>query len=108
MRQAAEYDIRRPPEYYSKLAREGTKFSVDMIMNDLNEQMTIAESKIIDYALGLVDTADGIKVMEDYLFYGTQIQRNYCTLYFNRREDYQIVREAYDLGLIDAIQAFSR
>lgn len=104
----AEFEIRRPPQYYNVLAKEGTKNTIDEIMKDLNEQMTIAESKLIDYALGLIDMPDGIKVMEHYLFYGTQIQRNYCALYFNRREDFKIVREAYDKGLIDANQAFSR
>ena len=46
--------------------------------------------------------------MEHYLFHGTQIQRNYCTLYFGRRGEYLIVRKAYDAGIIDAKQAFSR
>lgn len=108
MRQFAEYDMRHPPGYYDKLAKEGTRISIDEIMKDLNWQMTLAESKLIDFALGLVDTPEGIRVMEDYLFHGTQIQRNYCTLYFNRREDFKIVREAYDQGLIDDKQAFSR
>lgn len=108
MQQVADHDVRRPPKYYSTLAIEGTKSAIDKIMEDLDEQMTIAESKIIDYALGLIDTPEGIGVMEDYLFHGTQIQRNYCTLYFGRRGDYHIVRKAYDQGLIDAKQAFSR
>lgn len=93
---------------YTELAREGTRASIDEIMTHLNMGMSIAESKIIDYALGLVDSEDGMKVMEDYLFRGTQIQRNYCTLYFIRREEYRLVRQAYDLGLIDYLQAFTR
>lgn len=108
MQQVEEHEGRRPPKYFRTLATEGTKSSIDTIMNDVNEQMTIAESKIIDYALGMIDSAEGIRVMESYLFQGTQIQRNYCTLYFSRRGDYQIVRKAYDQGLIDAKQAFSR
>jgi hypothetical protein len=95
-------------QYYIGLAKEGTKTSVGEIMKHLNESMTIAESKFIDYALGHVDNDEGIKVMEYYLFHGTQIQRNYCTLYFGRRGEYLIIREAYDKGLIDAKQAFSR
>ena len=39
---------------------------------------------------------------------GTQIQRNYASLYFNRLGERDIVREAYALGLIDEIQAFAR
>lgn len=77
-------------------------------MNDLNADMTIANSKLIDFALGHVDSEEGVKVMEYYLFHGTQIQRNYCTLYFGRRGEYPLIRKAYDKGLIDAKQAFSR
>ena len=70
--------------------------------------MTLAESKFIDFALGHVESDEGMKIMEYYLFHGTQIQRNYCTLYFGRRGEYLIIRKAYDTGLIDAKQAFSR
>lgn len=95
-------------EYYIKLAKEGSKASIDEIMRRLNQCATIAESKFIDFALGHIDSAEGMEVMKHYLFHGTQIQRNYCTLYFSRRDDYKLVREAYNKGLIDERQAFSR
>ena len=95
-------------QYYIRLAKEGTKASIDEIMKHLNVRMTIAESKFIDFALGHVESDEGMKIMEYYLFHGTQIQRNYCTLYFGRRGEYLIIRKAYDTGLIDAKQAFSR
>lgn len=95
-------------QYYITLAKEGTKTSIDKIMENLNENMTLAESKFIDFALGHVSSVEGIKIMEYYLFHGTQIQRNYCTLFFGRLGEYLIIREAYDKGLIDAKQAFSR
>jgi hypothetical protein len=38
-------------QYYITLAREGTKTSIDKIMENLNEKMTLAESKFIDFAL---------------------------------------------------------
>jgi len=95
-------------QYYICLAKEGTKESIDEIMRHLNMDMSIGESKFIDYALGLVENKAGIKIMEEYLFHGTQIQRNYCTLYFGRRGEYPIIRKAFDAGLIDARQAFSR
>lgn len=95
-------------QYYIDLAKKGTQDSIDEIMKHLNKNMTLAESKFIDFALGHIDNDDGIKIMEHFLFHGTQIQRNYCTLYFGRRGDYHIVRKAYDKGLIDAKQAFSR
>ncbi len=93
---------------YIALARAGTPESVGAIMLRLNPQMSLAESKLIDFALGHVASEQGVAVMETYLFHGTQIQRNYCTLYFGRRGDYDLVRRAYDLGLVDAKQAFSR
>lgn len=95
-------------QHYIELATIGTKTSISVIMKHLNNKMTIAESKIIDFALSHVCTEEGINIMEHYLFHGTQIQRNYCTLYFSRRGEYLLVRKAYDLGLIDAIQALSR
>jgi hypothetical protein len=95
-------------QYYITLAKEGTQASIGEIMKHLNKSMTLAESKFIDFALGHVDSDEGVKIMEYYLFHGTQIQRNYCTLYFGRRGEYLIIRKAYDEGLIDAKQAFSR
>jgi len=95
-------------QYYIRLAKEGTKISIDIIMKHLNAEMTLAESKFIDFALGHIESNEGLKIMEFYLFHGTQIQRNYCTLYFGRRGEYLIIRKAYDEGLIDAKQAFSR
>jgi hypothetical protein len=95
-------------QYYIRLAKEGTEKTISEIMKDLNADMTLAESKLIDFALGHVESDEGLNIMEYYLFHGTQIQRNYSTLYFGRRGEYLIIRKAYDKGLIDAKQAFSR
>jgi len=94
--------------YYVNLAEEGTKNSIDKIMKDLNIKMTLAESKFIDFALGKIENEEGIEAMTYYLFNGTQVQRNYCALYFGRRGEYFLIREAFDKGLLDAKQAFSR
>lgn len=95
-------------DYYIGLANSGTTQSIDNIMHDLNKDMSIAISKIIDYSLSLVCSYEGIKRLEFYLFNGTQIQRNYCALFFNRRGDWPLVKLAYEKGLIDYRQAFSR
>jgi len=95
-------------KHYIDLAKEGTEASIDEIMKSLNKRMTLAESKFIDFALGQIDTDEGVKTLEYYLFHGTQIQRNYCALYFGRRDEYLLLRKAYEEGLIDAKQAFSR
>ncbi|APV43926.1 hypothetical protein Dform_00571 [Dehalogenimonas formicexedens] len=95
-------------QYYINLAEHGTEFDIDLIMKDLDSNTTIIDSKFIDYALSLVKSAKGIEVIGEYLFKGTQIQRNYCTLFFNRRDDWPIVKKAFMMGLIDEIQAFSK
>jgi len=87
---------------------EGSRASIDEIMRRLNKRMTIAESKFIDFALSHIDSEEGAEVIKRYLFHGTQLQRNYCALYFSRLGEYPLVREAYDKGLVDAKQAFSR
>jgi len=93
---------------YIKLAKQGTKKSIDSIMQDLNIKSSLAQTKFIDYALSHIETVDGVDVMKHYLFYGTQMQRNYAALYFGRLGEYLLIREAYDKGLVDARQAFSR
>jgi hypothetical protein len=94
-----------------RLALNGTSNDVDLIMKDLNNDMTFADSRFIDYALSLVKSAEGVETISRYLFEGTQIQRNYCTLFFNRRcekGDWDMVKKAYTMGLIDEKQAFSK
>lgn len=100
--------ITKTISHYVSLAENGTKHSIDKIMQDLNRKMTLAQSKFIDYALGKIETQEGIDTMIYYLFHGTQVQRNYCALYFGRRGEYLLIRAAYDKGLLDAKQAFSR
>lgn len=90
------------------MAKSGTPVDIDAIMADINMDMSIAVSKIIDYSLSFVESEQGLERMAYYLFNGTQIQRNYCTLFFNRRGDWPIVKAAFEKGLIDEIQAFSR
>jgi pimeloyl-ACP methyl ester carboxylesterase len=93
---------------YTTLAKQGTEDSVSEILNRLRVDMSIAESKFIDYALGLVSSAEGARLLMHTLFNGNYIQRNYCALYFARRGEYPLLRKAYDLGLIDYPQLISR
>ena len=62
----------------------------------------------VDFALSLVEQPEGVSRMEHYLFHGTQIQRSYSSLFFNRRLDHNLVMRAYKEGAIDEIQAFAR
>ena len=89
-------------------AEHGSELDVDYIMSHLNKDSSLAMTKYVDYALSLVENLNGIKRLEHYLFYGTLIQRNYSSLFFNRRLDYEIVLRAFKEGRIDEIQAFAR
>ena len=95
-------------QYYIDLATSGTPGDVENILKDLHADMTFKDSRFIDYSLGLVRSVEGLNVIREYLFKGTQIQRNYCTLFFNRRGDWNIVKKAYLMGLIDEIQTYSK
>lgn len=53
-------------QYYIGLARKGTKESIGEIMKNLNEDMTIVESKFIDFALSHVEGEEGMGIMEDW------------------------------------------
>lgn len=89
-------------------AEHGSELDVDYIMSHLTKESSLAMTRYVDYALSLVENLDGIKRLEHYLFKGTLIQRNYSSLFFNRRLDYEIVQQAYKEGRIDEIQAFAR
>lgn len=89
-------------------AENGTPEDVDFIMSKLTVDSSLVMTRFIDFSLSLVEKTNGISRIEYYLFNGTLIQRNYCSLYFNRRYDFEIVIRAYKAGLIDEIQAFAR
>ncbi len=89
-------------------AIRGTSQDINDIMENLTDQSDLAMTRYVDYALSLVQNPQGIKQIEWYLFHGSLIQRNYASLYFNRLGDWKIVKQAYDQGLIDEIQAYAR
>jgi hypothetical protein len=81
---------------------------VDAIMALLLDAPSLSATRLADYALSLVQTRPGRGRIEHYLFHAPDaIQRNYAALYFKRRGDAARVRRAFDLGLIDALQAFA-
>lgn len=89
-------------------AERGNEADVDYIMSHLTNNSTLAMTRYVDYALSLVENQKGVNRLEYYLFNGTLIQRNYSSLFFNRRLDYDIVKRAYKEGRIDEIQAYAR
>lgn len=89
-------------------AQNGTGIDIDHIVSHLTSEVSFATTRYVDYALSLVENPQGILRIEYYLFHGTLIQRNYCSLYFNRLGKRQIVEQACKLGLIDELQAYAR
>lgn len=89
-------------------AISGNYYDVDYIMKHLTCESDFATTRFVDFALSLVSDQKGIDRIEYYLFNGTQIQRNYACLYLNRNTIFEPVLKAFDLGLIDEIQAYSR
>jgi len=89
-------------------AEIGTAQDIDFIMSKLTQESSLAVTRYVDYALGLVTNSDGFERIKHYLFNGTLIQRNYASLYFNRLGEWKYVKEAYEKGLIDKIQAYAR
>jgi DNA-binding MarR family transcriptional regulator len=104
----SEKSISEKAEKIKKLCTRGAPEDIDEVMTFLDAAATIPITKIIDFHLGTVGSIEGIRRIEHYLFHGTQMQRNYCTLFFARRNEWGLVKSAYEKGLIDHIQAYAR
>ncbi len=89
-------------------AEIGAAENIDYIMSNLTKESSFAMTRYVDFALSLVTNAEGFERIKYYLFNGTLIQRNYASLYFNRLGHWKYVKEAYEKGLIDYIQAYAR
>lgn len=86
----------------------GRSGDIDYIMTNLIPESNLAMTRYVDFALSLVKESDGIERIKYYLFNGTQIQRNYASLYLNRLGEWKPVKQAFEQGLIDEIQAYAR
>jgi hypothetical protein len=86
----------------------GSIEDVDRLMDALAMNDDLATTKLVDYALGLVDTREGRARLSYYLFNGTQPQRNFAALYFKRRGLVDLLDEAVARGMIDKTQAYSK
>lgn len=89
-------------------AENGNTNDIDYIMDNLTVESTLTMTRFIDFALSLVKKSEGIERIKYYLFNGTLIQRNYACLFLNRLGEWEPVKEAFEQGLIDEIQAYSR
>jgi hypothetical protein len=81
---------------------------VDLLMEILNSNESMATIKLADFALGLVKTRDGMQQIKFYLFNGSTIQRNYSALFFKRIGEKNILIQALNEGKIDKVQALSK
>ena len=88
-------------------AYSGSSSDIDAIMIELNKG-DLPTSRAVDFYLSFVTNTNGIDRLSHYLFSGTQIQRNYCALFFERINEWELINKAYKEGCIDKIQAYSR
>jgi hypothetical protein len=93
---------------FAALGRSGTAADVDALMDALHTHNDFATSRLVDFALGLVEAREGVDRIRHYLFHGAPIQRNYAALYFKRRGRVWLLDEAVAQGKIDAVQAYAR
>jgi len=93
---------------FINLGNSASREDVDALMTALVTKNDIATSKLVDYALSLVDTREGLERLRYYLFHGLQVQRNFAALHFKRRGNLAILHQAVAQGKIDHQQAFSK
>lgn len=89
------------------LGGSGEPADVDVIMRALVDEPDFTTTRLVDFALSQVSARPAVARIQHYLFNGEAIQRNYAALYFKRREFHSLLEEAFALGLIDEVQAFS-
>lgn len=90
------------------IACRGNRDDVVYLMGMLNSDSDVLTCKLVDCAIGQIETADGYDTIQDFLFNGNSLQRSYASLYFKRRKHYTILRKAVMAGVIDEVQAFSK
>ena len=93
---------------FVSLGTSARREDVDFLMAVLADQDDFATSRLVDFALSLVDTREGKQQIRHYLFHGELRQRNYAALYFKRKGYTDLLDEAVALGKIDQIQAYAR
>jgi hypothetical protein len=93
---------------FAALGRSGSAADVDTLMHALSDQNDFTTSRLVDFALGLVEAGEGVVRLRYYLFHGVPIQRNYAALYFKRLGRMALLDEAVARGKIDPLQAYSR
>lgn len=92
----------------TQLGTSGKTNDVDYLMRQLSTDAPIAVCKLIDYAIGLINTHEGIERLKFYLFEGTEIQRSYSALYFKRNEITEVLDEAVNKNCINSDFAYCR
>ena len=90
------------------LGNSGRQEDIDTLMNALSTKSDLATTRLVDFALSLVDTKEGSHRIKQILFHGSPKQRNYAALYFKRKGNTTLLDQAIAEGKIDAQQAYSK
>jgi hypothetical protein len=93
---------------FAAWGKTGNPDDVDALMRALITRGDLATSKLVDYALSLVDTRKGVARLKHYLFNGVPVQRNYAALYFKRKGYLSLLDDAVAQGKIDHQQAYAK
>jgi hypothetical protein len=95
-------------DQFVAIGASGTVAGVDFLMDTLAAEDDFATTRLVDYALSLVDSAEGAGRLQHYLFNGTQRQRNYAALYFKRLNEYGLLMQALAQGKVDSLQVLNK
>ncbi len=69
----------------------GSRSDIDAVVGLLTKTVELTVRKNVDFHLGSVTNPAGLERLEYYLFHGSQIQRNYVTLFFARRDEWPLI-----------------
>lgn len=95
-------------DLYLGHARLNSGKGVDLLMENLHMNISLRETKMIDFFLGQMDSDCAINRVVHYLFNGSQMQRNYAVLFLARKNIWKPINRAYKMKLVDYKQAYSR
>lgn len=92
----------------TQLGKTGKTEDINFLMEQLSIEAPIAICKLIDHAINQIKSPEGILRLKHYIFNGTDIQRKYAALYFKRKKEYELLKEAVKRNCIDHEFAFCR
>lgn len=104
----ASFSYKEKCDFVRRMCEDGSARAIDYVFSFLDDDADVVTTKIVDRYLGDVSNPAGVGRIEGYLFGDDQFRRNYAALYFARKDEWAVIKRAYDAGLIDYEQAYSK